>query len=157
MTKLSFLAVFALCSCVSVKHPPKASSDDNEALIVEAMKKPVEQESGTRVTFSGTTKVSGDWAYFDGHAFPADGSEPAGDMTLDFAALLRRDSRRAWQVLDHGFSGDPSLIVHLRKTHPEAPVSIFPSNTDQLVKLWPMNHRAMGANSRRSWSRNARF
>jgi hypothetical protein len=135
--KLLLLTVLALSACVSIKKLSKAPGDESEALIIEAMKKPIEQESGTQVTFSGTTKLSGNWAYFDGHAYPADGSDPESEMMLDFAALLRRDSGGTWQVLGHGFSGDPYVVVHLRRTHPEAPSSLFPNNIDKLIKLWP--------------------
>jgi hypothetical protein len=135
--RLSLLLVVALSACVSVKHPPLTSGPEIDVHIVQAMKKPVERESGVQVAFSGSTRISGDWAYFDGHAFPADGSEPKDDMILDFAALLRRDSGGTWKVLEHGFSGDPYVLVHLRRAHPEAPASIFPENTSRLMKIWP--------------------
>src|SRR5262245_11129025 len=109
-------------------HEPKPGSPDRTA-IMDAMRVPVSKHVGTRVTFTGNVKISGDWAIFTGNVAPSDGKPPkkdlAGDLDLDFFALLRK-VKGEWTVLHWGFAGDISVTEDAKKKFPDAPKELLP-------------------------------
>jgi hypothetical protein len=81
------------------------------------------------VTFTGSVKVSGEWATFQGNVAPSDGKPPKGDVAteleFDFFALLHRDGG-IWKMLHWGFAGDIGPAEEARKKYPQAPKALFP-------------------------------
>ncbi len=105
-------------------HEPKAGTPERKA-IMDAMRDPVTKDVGKPVIFTGTVRVSGDWAKFDGHVDRADGKPSEGEFELDFSALLRKTKDGGWKPLHWGFAGDISLIEAMREKYPKAPWVLF--------------------------------
>lgn len=110
-------------------YEPKPGSAERKA-IMDAMRLPVSKHVGKRVTFTGSVRVAGGWASFQGGADPSDGKPPrdedvAFQLELDFFALLRREGS-AWAVVHWGFAGDVGAVEDARKKAPDAPKVLFP-------------------------------
>jgi hypothetical protein len=122
------LLSFVPWMCVAEVHEPKPGSPDRTA-IMEAMRAPVTKHVGKRVTFTGSVKVSGEWATFSGNVAPSDGKPPkkdvAGELDLDFFALLRKVNGE-WTVLHWGFAGDIGVTEEAKKKFPNAPKELLP-------------------------------
>lgn len=107
---------------------PKAGTPERKA-IMDAMRVPVSAEVGQEVIFTGTVRKSGPWARFNGHVDPANGKPKnetvAGDLELDFFALLKQDEKGAWKVLHKGFAGDIGVMEEAKEKYPKAPWVIF--------------------------------
>lgn len=98
--------------------------------IMEALRGPVSKHVGKRVTFTGSAKVSGGWAVFNGGAAPTDGVTPknedvAFELELDLFALLRKEDGE-WKVLYFAFAGDVGPMQEAREKFPEIPKSLVP-------------------------------
>ena len=109
-------------------YEPKPGSAERKS-IMEAMRSPVSKYVGQRVIFTGTVKVSGDWATFSGDAAPTE-DKPVNDdaafaLELDLFALLRRTDEK-WTVLHWGFSGDVGPMMEARAKFPDVPTSLVP-------------------------------
>lgn len=104
-------------------HEPKAGTPERKA-IMDAMRDPVSKKAGKPVMFTGTVRVTGDWAKFDGHVDRADGKPSEGEFELDFSALLRK-TKDGWKPLHWGFAGDISLVEEMKEKHPKAPWVLF--------------------------------
>ena len=116
------LLIFAGVARAAEVREPKIGSPERKA-IMEIMRAPVSKGVGKRVTFTGSLKICGDWATFDGDAKPTDGVMPKSsehDLTLDFFALLRLENRK-WKVLLWGFAGDIGLLDGARRKYPQVP------------------------------------
>ena len=109
-------------------YEPKPGSAERKA-IMEAMRTPVSKFVGQRVIFTGTVKVSGNWATFSGDAAPNEGKPVNGDaefaLELDLFALLRKTDGK-WTVLHWDFSGDAGPMIEARAKFPDAPFSLLP-------------------------------
>jgi hypothetical protein len=128
------LAVLWLFILMSTGHAaemrePKIGSPERKA-IMDTMRAPVSKHAGKRVTFTGSVRISGDWATFQGNVAPADGvplkGEAAFDLELDFFALLRLESGQ-WKLLHWGFAGDIGVMEDARKKFPGAPKALLPN------------------------------
>lgn len=113
---------------VSVTEP-KPGTPERKA-IMDAMRVPVANHVGKAVLFTGDVRVSGSWARFQGSVATADGKPPkgdeaAGDLELDFFALLKKNEKGQWQVLHHGFAGDISIREEAHEKYPKAPWMLF--------------------------------
>ena len=108
---------------------PKPGTPERKA-IMEALRVPVSKHVGKPVTFTGRVRVSGSWASLTGNAATIGGKAPkkreaAEDLDLDLYALLKKDSKGAWQVLEWGFAGDIGLTEEMHENHPKAPWALF--------------------------------
>jgi hypothetical protein len=96
---------------------------------MDAMRPAVTKEVGKPVKFTGTVKVSGEWARFDGNVAPADGKPVKGDagflLDLDYFALLRK-VKGQWTVAHAGFAGDISVTEDAKKKFPKVPKELLP-------------------------------
>src|SRR5687767_7442006 len=109
MRSLWLAVLFLPCGASAADvYEPKAGSPERTA-IMEAMRGPIFRKVGKRVTFTGSVRVAGDWARFQGDVAPSDGKPAKGDVAteleFDFFALLRRDGQ-TWRMLHSGFAGD---------------------------------------------------
>jgi hypothetical protein len=124
----SLLLILAARSHAAEVREPKVGSPERKA-IMETMRGPVSKHIGKRVTFTGTVKICGDWATFNGDAAPSDGVAPkggaAGELELDFFALLRLEKGR-WKLLHWGFAGDIGVMDEARQKFPKAPKELVP-------------------------------
>lgn len=106
----------------------KAGTPERKA-IMNAMRAPVSKEVGQEVVFTGTVRISGTWARFNGHVDPANGKAKNEDVSaaleLDFFALLQKDSKGAWKVLHKGFAGDIGVVEVAKENYPKAPWVLF--------------------------------
>ena len=120
--------IFAGTARAAEPREPKIGSPKRKA-IMETMRGPVSKHVGKRVTFTGTVKILGEWATFNGGAAPTDGVMPKGDvgfdMTLDLFALLRLENG-SWKLLHFGFAGDIGAMQEARKKYPKAPMELVP-------------------------------
>lgn len=109
-------------------HEPKAGTPERKA-IMDAMRAPVSAEVGGDVVFTGTVRVSGSWARFNGHVDPVGGKpkneDIAAEMELDFFALLQKDGKGGWKVLHKGFAGDIGVMEEAKEKFPKAPWVLF--------------------------------
>lgn len=107
---------------------PKACTPERKA-IMDAMRVPVSAEVGQEVAFTGTVRVSGNWARFSGHVDPANGKAKSEDVSaaleLDFFALLQKDGKGTWKVLHKGFAGDIAVMEEAKEKYPKAPWLLF--------------------------------
>lgn len=108
---------------------PKAGSAERKA-IMDTMRAALLPRMGKPVTFTGRVRVVGDWARFHGNVETTDGKPPkneeaAGDLELDFFALLKRGKDGGWKVLISGFAGDIAVMEEAREKHPEAPWPLY--------------------------------
>jgi hypothetical protein len=107
---------------------PKAGTPERKA-IMDAMRAPVSAEVGRDVVFTGTVRVSGSWARFNGHVDPVGGKpkneDIAAEMELDFFALLQKDGKGSWKVLHQGFAGDIGVMEAAKENYPKAPWVLF--------------------------------
>ena len=107
---------------------PKIGSPERK-VIMETMRGPVSKQAGKRVTFTGTVKILGEWATFNGGAAPTDGVMPEGDvafeLSLDLFALLRLENG-TWKLLTWGFAGDIGPMEEARKKFPGVPKALVP-------------------------------
>ncbi|MBN8421738.1 MAG: hypothetical protein J0L73_22675 [Verrucomicrobia bacterium] len=107
---------------------PKAGTPERKA-IMDAMRAPVSAEVGRDVVFTGTVRVSGSWARFNGHVDPVGGKprneDIAAEMELDFFALLQKDGKGGWKVLHQGFAGDIGVMEAVKENYPKAPWVLF--------------------------------
>lgn len=107
---------------------PKAGTTERKA-IMDAMRVPVSAEVGRDVVFTGTVRVSGSWARFNGHVDTVGGKpkneDIAAEMELDFFALLQKDGKGGWKVLHHGFAGDIGVMEAAKENYPKAPWVLF--------------------------------
>ena len=107
---------------------PKAGTPERKA-IMDAMRAPVSAEVGREVVFTGTVRVSGSWARFNGHVDPVGGKpkneDIAAEMELDFFALLQKDGKGSWKVLHQGFAGDIGVMEAAKENYPKAPWVLF--------------------------------
>lgn len=107
---------------------PKAGTPERKA-IMNAMRAPVSAEVGRDVVFTGTVRVSGSWARFNGHVDPVGGKpkneDIAAEMELDFFALLQKDGKGGWKVLHQGFAGDIGVVEAAKENYPKAPWVLF--------------------------------
>ncbi len=106
----------------------KAGTPERKA-IMDAMRVPVSAEVGQEVAFTGTVRVSGTWARFNGHVDPANGKakneDVAAALELDFFALLQKDGKGTWKVLHKGFAGDIGVMEEAKENYPKAPWVLF--------------------------------
>jgi hypothetical protein len=108
---------------------PKAGTPERKA-VMDAMRGPVAKQAGGPVLFTGSVRVSGMWARFQGNVQTADGKKPKnGDfadlMELDFFALLKKNEDGTWKVMHHGFAGDISVAEEAKENHPNASWVLF--------------------------------
>ncbi|MCX6848664.1 MAG: hypothetical protein NTY98_07065 [Verrucomicrobia bacterium] len=107
---------------------PKAGTPERKA-IMDAMRAPVSAEVGREVVFTGTVRISGSWARFNGHVDPVGGKpkneDIAAEMELDFFALLQKDGKGGWKVLHQGFAGDIGVVEAAKENYPKAPWVLF--------------------------------
>ena len=107
---------------------PKAGTPERKA-IMDAMRAPMSAEVGQNVDFTGTVRVSGSWARFNGHVDPVGGKpkneDIALEMELDFFALLQKDGKGGWKVLHQGFAGDIGVMEAAKENYPKAPWVLF--------------------------------
>ncbi len=124
---LMFLNLAGAVSAGEVREPKPGSAE--RKAIMEAMRGPVSKRIGKRVIFTGSVKVSGECATFQGNVAPADGVAPkgdaGGDLELDFFALLRRE-KDTWTMLLGEFAGDIGPLEEARKKFPGAPKELLP-------------------------------
>jgi hypothetical protein len=110
-------------------YEPKPGSAERTA-IMDAMREPVSRRIGTRVTFTGTVKVTGPWAVFHGNAAPTNGKTPKGpnaeELELDFFALLQK-RQGTWVPLHWGFAGDIGVMEEAKAKYPAVPKELFNS------------------------------
>lgn len=109
-------------------YEAKAGTPERKA-IMDAMRVPVSAEVGREVVFTGTVRISGSWARFNGHV-DTKGGKPknediALEMELDFFALLQKDGKGAWKVLHKGFAGDIGVVEAAKENYPKAPWVMF--------------------------------
>ncbi len=106
----------------------KAGTPERKA-IMDAMRVPVSAEVGQEVVFTGTVRISGSWARFNGHVDPVGGKpkneDIAAEMELDFFALLQKDGKGTWKVLHKGFAGDIGVVEAAKENYPKAPWVMF--------------------------------
>lgn len=107
---------------------PKAGTPERKA-IMDAMRAPVSAKVGRDVVFTGTVRVSGAWARFNGHVDTVGGKpkneDIAAEMELDFFALLQKDGKGGWKVLHQGFAGDIGVMEAAKENYPKAPWVLF--------------------------------
>jgi hypothetical protein len=107
---------------------PKAGTPERKA-IMDAMRAPVSAEVGREVVFTGTVRVSGSWARFNGHVDTVGGKpkneDIAAEMELDFFSLLQKDGKGGWKVLHQGFAGDIGVMEAAKENYPKAPWVLF--------------------------------
>jgi hypothetical protein len=120
-----FLAAFARGEV----YEPKPGTPERKA-IMDAMRGPVSKQIGEPVEFTGTVKLSGAWARFEGHVGtksgkPAKKEDARFELELDFFALLRNE-KGEWKVLSWGFAGDISAYLDAKKKFPDAPKDLMP-------------------------------
>ena len=122
------LLVFAGTARAAEVREPTIGSPERKT-IMETMRGPVSKHVGKRVTFTGSLRICGEWATFDGDAKPTDGVAPeggvAGELELDFFALLRLEKGR-WKLLLWGFAGDIGLKDEARMKFPKVPKELVP-------------------------------
>ncbi|MDI1314641.1 hypothetical protein [Prosthecobacter sp.] len=106
----------------------KAGTLERKA-IMDAMRVPVSADVGQDVVFTGTVRISGSWARFNGHVDPVGGKpkneDIALEMELDFFALLQKDGKGGWKVLHKGFAGDIGVVEAAKEKYPKAPWIMF--------------------------------
>lgn len=131
MTFTRLLLVFTLLASIARAevYEPKAGTPDRKA-IMDAMRVPVSKQIGEPVEFTGSVKISGNWARFEGNVGTKSGKPPKKedarfDLELDFLALLRKENGE-WKVLSWGFSGDISAYMDAKKKFPEVPKELMP-------------------------------
>lgn len=122
------LLIFAGMARAAEVREPKIGSPERKA-IMETMRGPVSKRIGKRVTFTGSVKICGDWATFQGNVEPTDGVVPKGDaafdLSLDFFALLRLEKGR-WTLLLWDFAGDIGPLDEARMKFPKVPKELVP-------------------------------
>ena len=122
------LLIFGGTARAAEVREPKIGSPERKT-IMELMRGPVSKHAGKRVIFTGSLRICGDWAAFDGHANPTDGVPPeggvAGELELDFFALLRLEKGQ-WKLLLWGFAGDIGLKDEARTKFPTVPKELVP-------------------------------
>lgn len=109
-------------------YEPLPGSPERKA-IMNAMRAPVSEYTGSRAIFTGNLSVLGNWAKFDGHVDPEKGKafkdEVAGETELDFLAILKKENG-SWVCKSFGWSGDISATMEAREKFPECPESLLP-------------------------------
>ncbi len=106
----------------------KPGSPERKA-IMDTMRAPVSKRIGKPVVFTGTVKISGEWATFSGDAEPADGIPPKGEaadaLSLDLCAVLRLEKGK-WKLVVWDFAGDIGVWDHARMKYPAIPKDLIP-------------------------------
>jgi hypothetical protein len=127
LTFLVLLTFTGMTRAAEVREPKIGSPE--RKVIMETMREPVSKRIGKRVTFTGSVKICGEWATFQGNVAPTDGvvpkSDEAGDLELDFFALLRLENGR-WTLLHWGFAGDIGVAEDARAKFPKVPKELVP-------------------------------
>jgi hypothetical protein len=129
LTRIFFLFALALCFARAEVYEPKPGTPERKG-IMDAMRGPISKHVGKEVQFTGTVKVSGAWARFEGDVAPKDGKPPKGEearaeLELDFLALLRKEEGE-WKVLFWAFTGDISAYEEAKKKYPQVPKDLMP-------------------------------
>ncbi len=129
LARILLLLTFAMCFARAEVFEPKPGSPERKA-IMDAMRGPISKHVGKEVQFTGSVKISGTWARFEGNVAPKDGKPPKseeaqGELELDFLALLRND-KGEWKVLFWAFAGDISAYEEAKKKYPQAPKDLMP-------------------------------
>jgi hypothetical protein len=130
-----FLSFILLASFARAEvYEPKPGTTERKA-IMDAMRVPVAKQVGEPVEFTGTVKVSGAWARFEGNVGTKSGKPPKKedarfDLELDFFALLRNE-KGEWKVLSWGFAGDIGAYEEAKKKFPKAPKDLMPDLPSQ--------------------------
>jgi len=108
---------------------PQAGSPERTA-IIDALRGPVTKHAGQPVVFTGTVRVQGNWARFQGsvtaHGKTPENEKVATDLGRDFFALLKRKKPAAkWKPVYWGFARNLRARDQARAKFPKAPWVLF--------------------------------